>query len=630
MVRKKNKWIMPLLIVLVILGVFSYFFIYTPYVKIKAKGMDVMASALQMKDALKSNNIDQVNAKILDVQQKYQIFSAESKQVYWMTYIPFLGSYVKDFKAGVAAGDSIIKAGITSVDAVTPYADLIGFKKGGATFIEKSADDRLQTAVLTLDKMLSKIDSIAVNIDDARKDLESIDETRYPIKIGNTEVRSKIKDAKDQFDSLASLFVDAKPLLKKIPTLLGSENEKTYLFLFQNDKELRPTGGFLTAYAVFTVRNGKFTVVKSSDIYTLDASIPNHPVAPKEILTYHKGVSQYYIRDSNLSPDLVTSIGYFNSLYSQSSVKVNYDGIFVIDTAVLVDTLTVLGDTEVDGVVFSPRPDKRCNNCPQVIFELLDNIDRPVGYVKDNRKGILGDMLHVLMQKALGFSPSKYWGKLFSDVIMKNLNEKHMMVYMKDPEVQQSLEKIDYAGRIQAATGDYLHINDANFAGAKSNLFVTQNVTSTTDIKGDGSVDRTVSIVYKNPYPASDCNLERGGLCLNAILRDWVRVYVPEGSKLVSFQGSEMTTKTYADLGKTVFEGFLNVKPMGKSEIIIKYTLPNKMQQSDYTLLIQKQPGTNGNTYDVKVNGTSYDVNLKTNVADDKNKLQQDVLIKAK
>lgn len=630
MVRKKNKWLFPLLIVLLVLGLFSYFSVYAPYLKIKAKGLEVLASATQMKDALKSNNIDEVKAKITDVQNKYQVFILEAKQVYWLANIPFLGSYVKDFKAGVSAGESIIKAGVTSVDTVSPYADLIGFRKGGATFIEKSADDRLQTAVLTLDKMLVKIDDIAIDIDSARKNLDSIDETKYPEKIGNTEIRSMIKDAKDQFDSVASLFVDAKPLLKKIPNILGSENEMTYLFLFQNDKELRPTGGFLTAYAIFTVRNGKFTVVKSSDIYTLDASIANHPVAPKEILTYHKGVSQFVIRDSNLSPDLVKSLELFNSLYSQSSLRVNYDGIFVIDTNVLVDTLTVLGDTEVDGVVFSSRPDKRCNDCPQVIYELLDNIDRPVGYVKENRKGILGDMLHILMQKALGFSPSKYWGKLFSDVMMKNLNEKHMLMYMKDQEVQQSLEKINFAGRIQATKGDYLHINDANFAGAKSNLFVTQNVTSLTDIKGDGTVERTVTIEYKNPYPASDCNLERGGLCLNAILRDWLRVYVPEGAKLISFQGSEMDTQTYVDLGKTVFEGFLNVKPMGKSTVILKYSLPNKMKENEYTLLIQKQPGTSGNTYDVKVNGKSYDVNTKTNVAAEKNKLMQDVLIRAK
>jgi hypothetical protein len=629
MVRKKNKWVLPLLTVFIVIGLFSYFFVYTPYLKIKAKGMEVVASAMLMKDALKSNNIDEVKSKITDVSNKYQVFSTEAKQVYWLANIPFLGSYVKDFKAGVAAGDSVIKAGVTSVDTISPYADLIGFRKGGATFIEKSADDRLQTAVLTLDKMLSKIDTISVDIDNARKELDTIDETRYPEKIGNTEVRAKIKDAKDQFDSIASLFVDAKPLLKKIPNILGSENEKTYLFLFQNDKELRPTGGFLTAYAIFTIRNGKFTIVKSSDIYTLDASIANHPVAPREILTYHKGVSQFVIRDSNLSPDLVKSIDLFNSLYSKSSLKVNYDGIFVIDTNVLVDTLTVLGDTEVDGVVFSSKSDKRCNNCPQVIYELLDNIDRPVGYVKENRKGILGDMLHILMQKALGFSPSKYWGKLFSDVIMKNLNEKHMMVYMKDPEVQQSLEKIDYAGRIEQTTGDYLHINDANFAGAKSNLFVTQSVTSVTDIKGDGTAERTVTIEYKNPFPASDCNLERGGLCLNAILRDWLRVYVPEGSKLTSFQGSEMKNQTYNDLGKTVFEGFLQVKPMGKSTVVVKYTLPNKMKESDYTLLIQKQPGTIGNTYDVKINGKSYDVNTRTNVTDEKNKLIQDVLIKA-
>ena len=126
---------------------------------------------------------------------------------------------------------------------------------------------------------------------------------------------------------------------------------------------------------------------------------------------------------------------------------------------------------------------------------------------------------------------------------------------------------------------------------------------SNTNIKSDGSVERTLKIEYKNPHPHSDCNLERGGLCLNATLRNWVRVYVPKGSKLVSFQGSEKKVNTYDDLSKTVYEGFVSVQPMGKSTLFITYTLPFKVaNEKDYTLLIQKQPGTQGHDYVIQIN----------------------------
>lgn len=606
MIKKKNKIIKPLLITLVFLGIFSYFFLYIPFNKIKIKATEVMAEATKMKEALKSNNIDEVKQILVLTQGKYQAFSKEASSVYWMSYIPFLGNYVSDLKNGVVAGDNMIKAGLTSVDAVSPYADLIGFKKGSASFIERSADERLHTAVLTLDKMLVKVDDIAIYVDNARKALDNIDEKRYPTKIGKTEVQGKIKDLKDQFNGMASLFVDAKPLLKNIPSILGADKEKTYLFLFQNDKELRPTGGFLTAYAVFKVKDGKFKVEKSTDIYNLDNSINPKTPAPKEILTYHKGVYEFNIRDSNLSPDVVKSLELFNSLYKNSSERVNYDGVFFIDTNVLVDTLSILGDTEVNGTVFSARKDKRCYNvCSQVVYELLDQVDRPVNYIKTDRKGILGDLLYTIMQKALGFSPSKYWGKLFSEVMIKNLNEKHIVMFLKDSDSQKSLEKIDFAGRINDYSGDYLSIVDTNFAGAKSNMFVTQKVKVETNIKGDGTVEKTVTIDYQNKYPHSDCNLERGGLCMNATLRDWLRIYVPKGAKLTSFQGSEKATKTYDDLGKTVFEGFLNINPEGSSKVVVKYELAQKIKENEYKILIQKQAGTYNNAYEVLLNGST-------------------------
>jgi hypothetical protein len=600
--RRKLRKIKRIVIITVISIFIGFFFIYLPYKNIKARGMEVVKSAKSVKDSFKKNDIDEMKLKLTDLDKKYTVFQKEAKKVYWMRYIPFLGSYVSDFKNGVSAGENMIKATEITIEAVAPYADLIGFKKGGSSFVEKSADERIQTAVLTLDKLVVKIDTIAPYIEKARESVDKINEKKYPVKIGKTEIREKIKAAKEQFEVIASFFVDAKPFLKKLPEILGKDEEKKYLVLFQNDKELRATGGFLTAYAIFKVKDGKFTVSGSEDIYSLDNSISHHPKAPPEILTYHKNVNQFNIRDSNLSPDFVTSLELFNSLYEKSSKKIKYDGVIAVDTHVLVDALDVLGDTEVAGVVFSAKNDKRCN-CPQVIYTLFDIIDRPVPYLKENRKEILGDLLYTIVQKALGFSPSQYWGRL-AQVLIGDLQEKHMLIYLTDKEAQKSVEKINFAGRIRSSDADYLHINDTNFAGQKSNLFVSHSVVSETDIDRQGKTIRKLTIQYKNPYPHSDCNLEKGELCLNATLRNWLRIYVPAGSKLISFQGSETKVKTYESLNKTVFEGFLRVNPLGKSEVVVEYDLPYKItSEKDYKLLIQKQPGTDGHLYKILING---------------------------
>ncbi len=599
--KKKRKVLAIVGAVVLAVVVFIYFFVYAPFMRIRTKGMLVVASAKEMKQVFSQNDIDLLNAKLNDFTVKYNDFQKEAKSVYWMSFIP----YIADFKNAVEAGDYMVKTAQESSKAVTPYADLIGFKKGEVSFVEKTAENRLQTAILTLDKVLQRIDVISGYIDEAEKRIEKIDPNRYPEKIGKTEVRSTITTVKEQFAGLSSLFVDAKPLIKRLPEMFGKDEEKTYLILFQNDKELRATGGFLTAYAVFRVKDGKITIDKSADIYSLDDSISAHPAAPKEITTYHKNVSQFFIRDSNLSPDLPTSIELFNSLYNKSGERVSYDGIITIDSQVLVDMLTIFGDTEAGGVRFSAQEDERCD-CPQVIYQLFDMVDRPVNYIKTNRKGILGDLMYALFYKAIGFSPSKYWGTL-AQSMFKNMQEKHIQIYFTDPDLQKSVENLNFAGRVRDAKSDYLLVNNVNFAGAKSNLFVEKTITSETVLK-DGAIQRKVHIEFRNPYPHSDCNLERGGLCLNATLRNWMRVYVPKGSKLTEFKGSETKVNTYDDLGKTVFEGFMTVTPLGKAEVDITYTLPENISTKDYSLMVQKQAGTQDDKLVVTIDGAkSYD-----------------------
>ncbi len=601
--RKKGKWMKTkyFIIASVLILLCGYLFVYRPYTKIRASSKDLIQAGKEAKEAFKESDIKLLDTKIKNVEIKYNAFEKEAKSIYWMRFIPFAGAYVSDFKNGVEAGEDLVHVAKKAVVSIEPYADLIGFKKGSSSFAEKSAEERLQTAVLTLDKMTEDIDTIAVDIEKAQEKIDKIDPNRYPKKIGDREIRSVLRGYKEQFDEIATFSVDAKPFIKNLPEILGSDKKMTYLVLFMNDKELRATGGFLTAYAVFEVDQGKFSVRRSDDIYTLDNSIANHPVAPQSVKTYHKNVSRFYIRDSNLSPDYVESVKLFDELYQKSSHKVDYDGIISVDTHVLVDFLEVLGDKEVRGLTFSSKIDKRCD-CPQAIYALLDEIDRPVGYLKEDRKGILGDLLLVLMQTALGSSPSQYWGKIFQDQI-ENLEEKHILLYMTDKNVQKSIESIQYGGRIRQVEGDYMHISDVNFAGAKSNMFVKHEVESKTTIEGDGTVKREVAVTYKNPYKHSDCSLE-GGLCLNATLRNWFRMYVPEGSKDVQFTGTEKSLKTYNELGKTVIEGFFGVKPMGAKTVKITYTLPFKVKNmNDYRLYIQKQPGTEQHSYSVIVNG---------------------------
>lgn len=615
--KKKNlkKWLviggifLGLILIVLFTGVM-------PLLNTKAKADILAAEGRVLADALKNQDLEGAKNQLPKVKDSMaQVRSAYSKA--YLLKLPVLNNYYSDGERMMNIGGYGLDALELSITTIEPYADLLGLKSG-SSFVAGSADERIQTAVAALDKVTPKIGEIAQIIEKINSEMNGINPNRYPEKFGGYEVRSNIANGKKMVEDTSRLFLDAQPLLEQLPSILGQPDPKRYFVLFQNDKELRPTGGFLTAYAIFKIEQGKMLVESSEDIYELDNRISPKKSAPEEILTYHKGVFTFNIRDSNLSPDFKLSMQQFEELYPG---EFDFDGIIAVDTNVLVEAIKILGEFNIAGRKFSAENDERCD-CPRVIYELEDYATRPVNYVRETRKDIIGALMLEIMKKALGVSPSQYWGPLFQ-MGLDQINQKHMLAYMKEEKAQIGVESLNMGGRIadgieildykDDSGWDYLHINDANMAGAKSNLFVEQTVTQDFSVK-DGKITKTLTIDYKNPAPASDCNLETGGLCLNGILRNWVRIYVPKGSKLVEGKGSESPKDgssnefiTREELGKTVFEGFLTVRPQGAAKMELKYELPDNIRVKDLTQLIQKQPGTAGPEYVIKTNGETAD-----------------------
>lgn len=613
-----NMFLIPAVAVVFLVAVVGIMLL--PLRGVIAKGREVAVMGKETATALKNQDLAKTKEGLVKTRAKFTELSGEYNKISALGYVPIVGAYVKDGSHAIKAGFAALDAADKAIEALEPNADLLGFT-GGSKFVMGSADERIQVAVKTMTALTPKINEMAVSVDIMRKELSMINPERYPKKIGKTVVREKVASTIELVENAANLFVNAQPLLVNLPHILGEPNSKRYLVLFQNDKELRATGGFISAYAQFRFDKGKMVLEKADDIYALDASISKTFPAPREIRTFHKDVFTLHIRDSNLSPDYKTSMQMFETMYNYAGSKEQIDGIIAVDTHVLVEALKILGPETISGRVFSAETDKRCD-CPRAVYELEDYSTRPVNYVRTARKDIIGILLQQIMQKALGVSPSQYWGKLFQ-MLLTEIGQKHVLAYFHDGPTQKGAESFNMAGRIMTASDsaalfkykendgwDYLHINNSNMAGAKSNMFVGEKVTKDVTVNGDGTVTTKLTVDYKNPYPGSDCGLESGGLCLNAPLRNWVRVYVPLGSKLVDSKGSQSSKDnkpvpldTYTDLGKTVFEGFLIVNPLGAARLDVTYTSPVKSIDGKYHLLIQKQPGTDGTEWLLRLGG---------------------------
>jgi len=574
-----------------------------------ARQLQVQASEAQVLgrgayDQFKAQNLPAAEQALKDVEGKLKDVRTTYNRLSFYQTIPIARAYYLDGVHGLNAADAGVSGGLKTLAAITPYADVLGFS-GEGTFTGGTAEDRLKLILQTLEKITPVLDDIGGDLEKVKTELALIDAKRYPETFRGREVRAQVVQAQSVSAGAASALTEFRPVIERIPAVLGGDGKrKKYFILFQNDNELRPTGGFLTAYSVIFVENGKVTPEKSDDIYELDKKFTKRVPIPEVLGKYLTTEKYWNLRDMNTSPDFKESMDQFLTYYKDlPGEPKDLDGIIAVDTQVLTDLVKVLGPIEIPGYgTFSAENSPKCD-CPQIIYALSEIITRPTPYLRTDRKGILGPMMRAILDKAYS-APKTQWPQLF-DIGWKNAQGRHAQMYFFDEAAQAAAQKVHAAGRLEKDPDaeDFLAIVDANLGGAKSNLFVTYEVAQEVGVPSNGELTKKVTVTYKNSRRGDNCNLEAGLLCLNSTLRDWNRIYLPKGAKLTNSQGFRQGSVKQYDQGEfTVIDGEFILEPLSQAKIQIDYTIPYSNTQ-EYKIKMWKQGGISPVPVTIDVNG---------------------------
>lgn len=592
--NKRPHGLVRLLVILILILVLVGF-----PLKIITDGFkDLQLHSKAIATAYQNQNFGQLQSEVGETKISLQKMNTSLNFLIWMSIIPVVGGYYSDIRHLTGAGVNELAAFEIILEKLRSSEKELGF-----VGTPLSGPDRVSQGVKLLQAVLPHLESVKLQLRAAREEVDSIDTSKYPDQFQGVALGQTVRLGKNFIMGADEAVSNHKELLSQLPAILGAAVPKNYLLLFQNDKEIRPTGGFITAYAFLQINKGQVSTSVSDDIYRLDERLlatcrskicPLTP--PPPIVRYLPEVSgrprsAWSMRDSNISPDLPTSAKEFERMYTLLGQGLPFDGLIYIDSQVVEELIEVTGSIDIFGTPYSSKVDHRCN-CPNVIFE-LENYAEIASKGEQDRKAILGVLMQQILAKSMGSEVDKIPQLL--DTIVRLANHKHVMFYMHDSSVQKSFATLNWTGEIKNYSGDYLHINDANFAGGKSNLYVEQTVTQEISKQSSGIYKKKLTIEYKNPQGFNTW--------LNGINRDYVRIYVPAGSKLISSKGSEDGVREIEDLGKTVFEAFITVRPQNSRKLEFEYTIPYQ-PSGKYELLIQKQPGAKDFKYVIKLNGS--------------------------
>ena len=406
------------------------------------------------------------------------------------------------------------------------------------------------------------------------------------------------------FDSFSAAISKNVPYLEILPTLLAYDQQKTYLLLFQNSSELRPTGGFWGSYGILKINNGKIVEFDIDDIYHLDVNVINKgltPPPPEPIAKYLN--KDWFFRDANWSPDFITSANTAEYFYQLEGGEEQYfDGIIAITPQLIEDFLLYLGPIEVDGLSFSREN-----------FLSLLEYEVEIGYQDKNvsswdRKDIVEPLAEKLIDDLQNNLSLENINEI-SGIFESSLAKKDILFYFKDPELEQKILGNNWGGAILGTNSDYFYVVDANLASFKTDLYI------------DRFIEYSLKVV---PKPGDDFDLvanlkieyqHRGNFDWKTTrYRTYTRVYLPEGSQLINWSGVMADDRTsivggldlYNEFNKFVVGGFIAIEPQRGGILEYEYILPerikNQFKMGNYQLLIQKQPGVTNKTMDVSLN----------------------------
>ncbi|NLG49038.1 MAG: DUF4012 domain-containing protein [Chloroflexi bacterium] len=216
----------------------------------------------------------------------------------------------------------------------------------------------------------------------------------------------------------------------------------------------------------------------------------------------------------------------------------------------------------------------------------------------DHRKDIVNHAMQAAMTQTLLKPGNVRWMDMLQTV-QALLTERRIQVYAANSSLQALFERQGWSGKLAPAAQDYLLVVDTNVGYNKVSANVEQSIDYDVTLSPEGPRARlTVRYTNHSAVTEEECNkftqyVPTYEQMMEGCYWDYVRVYVPQGAQLVSATGGDKEATAIDELGRTVFDTTLLLRPGESRELSFEYRLPSTVIQGDtYALIAQKQAGT--------------------------------------
>lgn len=333
-----------------------------------------------------------------------------------------------------------------------------------------------------------------------------------------------------------------------LPAILGGPGRRTYFVAFQNNAELRGSGGFIGNFAELVADDGRLELGRFGRLDDLNAggTRPRSLAGQDEFLARWRlfNPGQFW-QQINVSPDFPTTAQVISQIYPQSG-GVEVDGVIAVDPPALASLLELSGRVTVPGW---PEPVTSTNVVDITLKQAYERL------VQEERVEFLDNLARLVTESFVRSDLGK--PALVASTLAKATKGGHITVWMADAGEQELMGSLGISGSLTEVRGDSLLVVNQNMAANKIDVFLRRRVRYDLTVDPDGGSARlrgTVAVTLANDAPTSGLSSQVIGPYDERFQagenRTYLSVYTPLTAEAGRVDGEPIQVETHPDLGR--------------------------------------------------------------------------------
>lgn len=535
--------------------------------------LSLFSSFIAYKNIIVGNHNLSVNSFLMA--QTFATVSEKESQI--LSYIPGLGLVYKETSFASVFSREIDGAGIHLIPVITDTTQLM----------ENILGTQIYDPVNLSEKIESEVGLLYNDVSDMKIEIESASSSGV---ILANKILTKV-----DLEKLVNLVSECKILAGNTPQILGQDKTKTYLLLFQNNMELRPTGGFIGSFGLLTFDKGRLTDLTVNDVYSADGQLNGHVEPPTPIRDY-LGEANWWFRDSNWDPDFPTSAKRAEWFLDKELSK-QVDGVVAVDLFPIKEILKSTGPVFLSDYNLNITSDNLYEETQsEVQNNFFPGTHQKASFLTTLSRNLLSEIVKLNPSQEINIVRSFYDG----------LDERHIQVYLHDSTSQVAVSALGWDGAVTLPAcgtncyADLIGVVEANVGDNKANYYIDRSFNLDLTINSS-TIDRKLTINLTN--------VANTALGPSGKYKDYLRILIPADASLVSAKSitgsiEEALSPEIVDVKGHREVGVLTELLGGNSESI-EFSWESKvtgaLPLTGYGLYFRKEAGTDADQVSINI-----------------------------